>query len=116
MDQIEQFGQRLKWVIRERDILQNELAEQVGVSPKSISSYINQKSLPGVVTLTKIAQTLDVSVDWLLGLTPTNEFEYYFSQLNPEQRKIILALMQTVVNTGGNTVSNQEYLGHASSF
>jgi transcriptional regulator with XRE-family HTH domain len=93
------LSRRLRIAIRTKGISQLELAQKVGVSEKSISFYIHNKSTPRISILAKLAKALDTSVDWLLGLYPTefHDFEASFLSLTPEQRKIILALMETVV-------------------
>jgi|GEM_PF-2963946 transcriptional regulator with XRE-family HTH domain len=100
------LSRRLRIAIRTKGISQLELAQKVGVSEKSISSYIHNKSTPRISILAKLAKALDTSVDWLLGLYPTesHDFEASFLSLTPEQRKIILALMETVVVDAKDTI------------
>jgi transcriptional regulator with XRE-family HTH domain len=93
-----EFGQRLKIAIQKQGISQQELAKAIGVSEKSVSLYINNKSMPALITLEKIAKTLNASADWLLGLSPTGDFELSFSKLTTDQRKLILALMKNVAS------------------
>jgi len=63
------FSERLRIALHRRKMTQVELGNIVGISPKSISKYINQLTLPPADTLHKIADALNVSVDWLLGRT-----------------------------------------------
>ena len=100
------LSRRLKIAIRVKGISQLELAQKVGVSEKSISSYIHNKSTPRISILAKLAKALDTSVDWLLGLNPTesHDFESSFLSLTQEQRKIILALMGTVIADPKNPI------------
>jgi transcriptional regulator with XRE-family HTH domain len=46
---------------------QSELAERVKVQPPVISHFENGKRSPSVITLRRLADALDVSVDYLLG-------------------------------------------------
>jgi len=48
---------------------QSELAELVGVQSKIISRYETGVNYPTVDTLLKISEALNVSVDYLLGIT-----------------------------------------------
>lgn len=64
MDELE-FAQRLKRYRRERGLTQQELAERIGVSNKSVSRW-ESGSYPDVPTLVSLARALDVTVDALL--------------------------------------------------
>ncbi len=63
------YSIRLKSLIDELDIKQNELAEKAGITEATISNYINAKQLPKLGVVEKIADILNVSVDYLLGKT-----------------------------------------------
>ena len=53
---------------REKNITQEELAKNINVSPKTISSYENNKNLPNIETLILLSQELDVSINDILGI------------------------------------------------
>ena len=59
------IGERLFKMRKERKMKQEELAEILSLSKYSISLYENNKSVPSMETLCKIAETFDVSVDYL---------------------------------------------------
>lgn len=63
------YSIRLKKLLEELDIKQNELAEKTGITEATISNYINAKQLPKLGVVEKIADILGVSVDYLLGKT-----------------------------------------------
>ena len=67
MDELE-FAQRLKRYRRERGLTQQELADRIGVSNKSVSRW-ESGSYPDVPTLLSLARALDVTVDALLRRT-----------------------------------------------
>lgn len=62
------FGERLKKAIANKNITQKELATRCGITEVAVSRYIKSKRIPRSVTLTKIANELDVTTDWLLGV------------------------------------------------
>ena len=62
MDELE-FAQRLKRYRRERGLTQQELADRIGVSNKSVSRW-ESGSYPDVPTLVSLARALDVTVDY----------------------------------------------------
>ena len=59
------IAQRLKRYRRERGLTQQELADRIGVSNKSVSRW-ESGSYPDVPTLLSLARALDVTVDALL--------------------------------------------------
>lgn len=63
------FATRLKEARDKKQISQSDLSENVGVSPQAISNYENEmnKKLPSLKHLYKIANALNVSLDWLCG-------------------------------------------------
>ena len=62
------FGQRLKKVLTERNMMQKELAEKIGVNEMAISRYIHGGRMVSVSILIDICKVLNVSADYLLGL------------------------------------------------
>lgn len=56
-------AKRIQILCADRDISVNELANKCGVPPSTIYSMMNQKSKnPGVVSIQKICDGLDISV------------------------------------------------------
>lgn len=62
------FGERLKALRLEKEIGQNKLADDLGISNASISYWENGKQEPTASALFKLAVYFDVSVDYILGL------------------------------------------------
>ena len=58
---------RLKYICELREITQKDLAIKAGIRESSISNYVNGKSTPNHEIICKLADTLDVTTDWLLG-------------------------------------------------
>lgn len=65
------FPKRLRKLLDELRITQKDLAENVGVSRQVISSYCLGTTSPNIDTLCSIAKYLEVSSDYLLGLSDT---------------------------------------------
>ena len=59
----------LKKIREKRHITQIKLSTEVEVSQEAISAYESGKALPSVETLIKLANYLNTSTDYLLGLT-----------------------------------------------
>lgn len=65
------FSKRLSEAISDKGIKQKYLAAQVGCTGGTISKYLNlsAKEMPNAGILCEIAKELQISADWLLGLT-----------------------------------------------
>ena len=61
------FSERLKTLRKEKKLTQKELAEQIGISQKSYSHWETGKNEPSLENLIKLADLLEVSIDWLFG-------------------------------------------------
>ena len=64
---------RIKEIRKAKKITAKELAVFVNVAESTMSLYENGKREPDYKTLLKIAEYLDVSIDYLLGKNDTNE-------------------------------------------
>ena len=62
------FCERLDQVLREKDLSETDLADMADILPQSVSRYISGKSVPSLLTTIKIADALNVSLDWLCGM------------------------------------------------
>ena len=66
---------KIRELRKAKGLTQQQLAEKVGVLNVSISNYERGAQMPDLLTTTKIAEALDVSVDTLLGTESTeNDF------------------------------------------
>lgn len=68
------FSQRLKDARSKKQLTQRQLAEKIGVSATTVTNYETNKSkVPGADVLVSLSETLEVSIDWLLGNEITAE-------------------------------------------
>lgn len=61
------FPQRLKEVRIKRGLTQTELGEKLGVKQSTFTNWENGKREPNFEIVIKLADLLEVSVDWLFG-------------------------------------------------
>lgn len=61
------FMEKLNQTLQKQNITQKQLSELTGITEQSISRYTNGSRTPGALELIKIANALDVSIDYLLG-------------------------------------------------
>ncbi len=60
------LGQKLKTLLKEKNMTQEELAEQLDVSRQAVGKWVNDKGIPEVTKLIQISNMFGVSLDYLL--------------------------------------------------
>lgn len=63
---MENFGKRLRCLRKERGLTQDDIAAAIGVSRQIISRWERNEAVPKAGNLTALADTLGISVDYLL--------------------------------------------------
>jgi transcriptional regulator with XRE-family HTH domain len=61
------FGQKILEIRRQRNITQQELGKIIGVDKRVISKYEKGSTVPSVKVALQIATALDTSLDYLMG-------------------------------------------------
>ena len=61
------YGQRIRELRLERNMTQDQLAKELGVTQKNISKYELEQLDLNTETLIQICRLFDVSADYLLG-------------------------------------------------
>ncbi len=96
-DRAMSVGERLEMARKMRGMSQQELGDQVGVSRMSISKYENNQNIPVSQHLLKLAQALDIKVEYLLRPVEVHLSAPVFRKktaLSKKQEKKILHLTQ----------------------
>lgn len=88
------FGQRLKTLRIHANISQKVLAERLGISKSSVSSYESGFRLPSYHILMRIARIFNVSTDYLLGMD--KRYDIDLSGLTLEETDAIRELIQAI--------------------
>ncbi len=60
---------RLKEELKNSKLTSAEIARKVGVSPEMITQYMTTDKLPKLETFCKLCKALDLSANYILGLT-----------------------------------------------
>lgn len=89
------FGERLRTAYKKRGMTQETLSDAVDVTRQTISKYVTGEHYPPVNKLIKLSTTLDVSTDYLLGLSDImnisdnqNDIDNSFTSDNSENAEI----------------------------
>jgi len=104
-----ELGERIKRLRQERGWSQGQLAEKVNVHQKQISGYERNTHSPSTDLLVRIAQALNVSLDYLvfegredvqqvaIGDLELLEKLKEIDQLPPKDREIIKSVLDTFI-------------------
>lgn len=76
MDQVK-IGKFIQCLRKERSLTQRELAEELGISDKTVSKWERGNGLPELDLMLPLCERLDISVNELLSGEKLNEKEYH---------------------------------------
>ena len=108
------LGDRIISLRQDLDIQQKDLAAQIGITKSSMSKYERNINIPNAEILSKIADALNTTTDFLLGRTPSKQplssslmrlstdeqrFLQRFGLLNDQNRARILERIDTYYET-----------------
>jgi transcriptional regulator with XRE-family HTH domain len=82
------FISRLKELREDADMKQTDLAGKLNIKPSAISKYENNHTQPNYLTIIKIADVFNVSVDYLLGVSSVKN-PYTAEKFTPKEAEII---------------------------
>lgn len=75
------FVERVKELIKENNLTQRDLANDIGVTESTMCKYLAGSRVPGGDTLLNLATALKTTTDYLLGLDDSNKQELDFTDL-----------------------------------
>lgn len=70
-----EFGKRLRRALDFADMNQAALADAIGTEPSTVSCWMSGVSKPAYYSIKAMAEVLEVSADYLLGLMDDEEAE-----------------------------------------
>lgn len=78
-----------------------ELAEILGISPSSVSSYEQETNIPSIAVLTKMCALFNVSSDYLLGIekAPNSDSAFNLDGLSPTQIEAVESMIKAFRDT-----------------
>ena len=83
--------------LEKKNLTQEELAKSINVSPKTISSYENNRNLPNIETLILLSQVLDVKIDDILGVNEENSKEIKNKYENKNFLQIVIIFLISII-------------------
>ena len=94
---IEGLGKRIKELREKQGMKQMDLAELTNIGRSSIGSYEIESETPTYVNLIKLAETLNVSTDYLLGYDTDDYLD--LSGIDEKQREYINELYNVFMDS-----------------
>jgi transcriptional regulator with XRE-family HTH domain len=101
-------GNRIREARIKNHLTQEELAEKLGTEKNQISRWENGHKMPRGERLSEIAQTLNVSLDYLMGLSDEPTIRVKIDSLTVEEMQIIVALRQNNDSEALKIIINRE--------
>jgi transcriptional regulator with XRE-family HTH domain len=99
------IGQRIRELRKSKDVTQRELADYLGVTPKTISFYEKGARSPNHELLVKISNFFHEPIDYLLGQdVPRGDYmrlalEAQQAQLSSEDVELVLSVIKRLKKT-----------------
>ena len=114
---ISNFYKNVHRLIQERNLKWKDLALLINLDPRVLSSMKSQNQNPGLLTIKKIAQVLDVSLDELVEEAPAesnelNELIWALRRLAKDQTIDINKLSRQLLNIAYSMTESSILSGH----
>lgn len=84
-------GDRLREIRERRNLTQDDLNTRLGFGSTQVYRYETGKADPSPEVLVRLAQELEITVDYLLGLVNSPSAHLEESDLSPTERKLLSA-------------------------
>jgi transcriptional regulator with XRE-family HTH domain len=98
------IGNRIMELRRKRNISQSQLAKNIKVSREIISRYERNEAIPSIEIAKRIADTFDVSLDYLVGEGQNAEFDKMMinrlveiEKMKPDFKTHLLSIIDSVI-------------------
>lgn len=124
---MQEFSSILKSLIESRGINQKWLADKAGTTEATISRYINGIHQPQMSVVIAIAKALDVSIDYLCGLTsmPGRKADHdddellilirCYNRVSDRDKKLLWGILEDYMSPGEKAKFNQSSNASSSS-
>lgn len=91
---MEYFGDKLKAMRKAKKLTQTQLAKKLDMSVSVISAYEQNSKYPSITVLIQLCEILDVSSDYLLGIS--DNIPLKMGGLTPDQMQSFLEIISIV--------------------
>lgn len=107
MSDLSLFPLRLKEARKNEDMSQAELSRRTGIAPATLSSYESTDNFkkPTIDKVFAIAKALQISMDWLCGLSDMPSIESEPQQVSIDVAILLRAIAEFTVNHNSDTIT-----------
>ena len=92
------FGEQIKKLRKQKNLTQEQMASQLGISRQAVSNWENDRNLPDIEMLISIAVTFQISLDDLiLGGRDMNNMTEKLIKDGSENRRAKMNLISTCI-------------------
>ena len=106
---LDDFPIRLRRIRLSLSLQQEQVAQKIGVTKSTISTYENNARQPSLEMLVRLARLYNVSTDYLLGITDTVTIE--LTGLTDEDIGLVLTLV-TLMAKKNEELNNRKITQH----
>lgn len=100
---LKDFASRLNQLIKDDNLSKKGLAKKAGVQQKSILNYVNGKFYPRYDSLIKLANTFEVSTDYLLAIENYSFAEHFDNNPIDKVPNIFRTRLKELIDSKGIT-------------
>lgn len=101
------IGERLKQAREAAGHSQTSLAELMNVQPKQLWRWETGKYIPEAESIIQLARALNVSADYLLGLSDDPTRAAREDELSAQEQEIIMALRRGDIKSALRAIANE---------
>src|SRR5258705_12956454 len=87
------FGARLRQIREKRELSQSDLARRAGMQPSAVAHFEADRRKPSFDNARALAKALDISADYLLGITEATTAFRDESKLSTKDRQYIQGMI-----------------------
>ena len=95
--ELQLFSERLKDLRGNLHMTQKEFAEKINITAAALSAYENNQKNPSIAVAKRIAETFDISLDWLCGVSE-NQQRVFSLKNYKDVAEVIIHLITDVYN------------------
>lgn len=108
------FGEHLKQARLNKNLTQEQVAQEFAITRQTLSNWENEKSYPDINSLIKLSDYYQLSLDELLkedtGMRETLQKREVVSNLKQVKKKLIIAVIVLFISTGILLVKSTNFI------
>ncbi len=101
------FGTRLSYLLEMEQISQQQLSQELNISPSTLNGYLKNRRQPDYKTLQRVAAYFGTSTDYLLGMTSVRESPA--GSLSSEESHLV-DMYRLMTDTGQSMMMDEAHL------